>query len=114
MLDELESAKNQGLVDNTAQTVFKHLRALELRRSYVLTRWIWELLQNAYDASSGNLVASIRFGQGELVFQHDGRGFKPKQIFHLIYHGSTKTDSDDASRTVWKRFSHYASSIIED
>lgn len=96
MLDELESARTQGLVDNTAQAVFKHLRDLELKRSYVLTRWIWELLQNAHDTSSGNLVASIRFGQGELVFQHNGLGFKPKQIFHLIYHGSTKTESDDA------------------
>ena len=95
MPDEFESAKAQGLADNSAQTVFKHLSDLELKRSYVLTRWVWELLQNAHDTSSGNLVVSIRFEQGELVFQHNGRGFKPKQIFHLIYHGSTKTESDD-------------------
>ena len=58
-------------------------------------RWIWELLQNARDAAADDnthLVASVELGNGELVFQHNGRGFTMEEVAHLIYHGSTKLE----------------------
>jgi hypothetical protein len=48
----LNTARNDVLIENTGQTVLKHLRALEDLRSLVMSRWIWELLQNARDGAA--------------------------------------------------------------
>ena len=53
-LNELNLIKNDVLIANTAQTVFKYLQEQESNRLSMHTRWIWELLQNARDASSGH------------------------------------------------------------
>ena len=89
--------KTQTLTSNTAQGVHKHLRMLESNRSRVLPRWIWELLQNARDVADGNgsLVASVEVRNGELIFRHNGRGFEPGEITHLVYYGSTKLEQAD-------------------
>ena len=94
--DEL---RDNALADNTAQGIFKHLKELEADHEGMYTRWPWELLQNARDASiSANtpLIASIEHKQGELVFRHNGRGFDAREITHLIHHGSTKVETDEA------------------
>lgn len=93
-----EQVQRDTLTANTAQIVYQHLRNLESRRERVITRWIWELLQNAIDASHGadaGLICSVEYGQGKVAFQHNGRAFKLDEIAHLIYHGSTK--AEDAS-----------------
>ena len=90
--------KTDILASNTAQGVYKHLRAMEAARLRVLPRWIWELLQNARDVSAGNatLEASVEVRDDELTFRHNGRGFQPDEITHLIYYGSTKYEDPDA------------------
>lgn len=78
---------------NTAQAIFHELRDLYASRDYVITRWVWELLQNARDAavdSNTSLVASIEHNEGEIIFRHDGAKFKFDEIGHLINYGSTK------------------------
>ena len=95
---EFRDVKTRVLTENTAQTVLKHLNDLESNRANVQTRWIWELLQNARDASSNSsadavLVASIEQTDSEIIFQHNGASFTMDEIAHLIYHGSTKLDS---------------------
>ena len=95
---EFAEIRNRVLTDNTAQSVLNHLKALESNRAHVLTRWVWELLQNARDASANSdteLVASIEQTEGEVVFRHNGGNFKPEEIIHLIYHGSTKVESEE-------------------
>ena len=96
--DSKNDIKNAVLTENTAQSVYKHLRELASNRAHVLSRWIWELLQNARDASSGDsqLDVLVERGSDDVTFFHNGRGFRPQEIAHLIYHGSTKSD-DDAS-----------------
>ena len=94
-----EDIQRDVLTANTAQIVYQHLKNLESRRERVQTRWIWELLQNALDASSGDfgsLNCSIVYdsGQESLVFQHNGREFKKDEVAHLIYHGSTKAEDE--------------------
>ena len=86
------------LADNTAQSVLNHLKALESNRAHVRTRWIWELLQNARDASINSdrsLSVSIEQHENEIIFQHNGDNFSLKEIAHLIYHGSTKVESEE-------------------
>ena len=100
-----EKTKDRVLVENTAQGVYNYLRELDSNRKDRHTRWIWELLQNARDVSAStddSLTAEIRYNpgepgeQGELVFLHDGRGFKMDEIVHLIFYGSTKHENLDA------------------
>ena len=100
MQDERYTIKNNALTVNSAQTVRNRLREMESKRAHVLTRWVWELLQNARDAAvhgtEGNLVASIEQNHTELVFKHNGTDFTKDQIAHVIYHGSTKTESTES------------------
>lgn len=87
--------KEKALTENTAQGVFKHLNDLESNREHMRNRWIWELLQNARDASTGgpsSLIVSVECKNGELVFLHNGRKFTEDDVAHLIYHGSTKLE----------------------
>ena len=92
-----DGAKIQILASSNSQGVHKHLRILESNRERVLPRWIWELLQNARDVSDGNasLIASVEWRGDELTFRHNGRGFEPDEITHLIYYGSTKLELAD-------------------
>lgn len=93
-----DETKNRILSDNTAQGVLNHLRELESNRARMQRRWIWELLQNARDASSNDrtrLVAKVELGKEELVFQHNGRGFTEFEVGHLIFHGSTKLEDEE-------------------
>ena len=96
--NEFDSIISQVLTDNTAQSVLNHLTTLESNRARVRTRWIWELLQNARDASANpdaDLIASIEQSDDEVVFRHNGRPFEREEIIHLIYHGSTKVDNPE-------------------
>ena len=93
-----EATKERVLVENTAQGVYKYLTELDSNRKDRHTRWIWELLQNARDvsASADNaLTVEVRYNPGELVFLHNGRGFKMDEIVHLIFYGSTKHENPD-------------------
>lgn len=90
--DPLDKARDQVLVDNTAQTVFKHLEALENKRARIMSRWVWELLQNGRDVApaGGGLAIELSVDKEHLVFRHNGSHFTEAEIAHLIYHGSTK------------------------
>ena len=93
MTEALKNARDKVLVENTAQAVFKHLDRIEDNRAALGARWIWELLQNARDAASGQSVSIwIRATETELRFEHDGKPFASKEIAHLVYHGSTKIE----------------------
>ena len=77
MTEELKNPRDRVLVDNTAQAVFKHLDRIEDNRAALGARWIWELLQNARDAASGQGVR-IRILLTETEFRlehkrHSGR-----------------------------------------
>lgn len=94
-MGNLDNEKNVVLVANTAQAVFKHLDRIRDSRMLLGTRWIWELLQNARDVATENGVkVSIEASTKRLQFRHDGRPFAPREVAHLIFHGSTKVDLD--------------------
>ena len=90
--------RNRVLTENTAQAVSKYLTDQESNRARWQNRWIWELLQNARDASktsNNRLIVKIQYNSEKLVFLHNGSGFTPEQITHLIYHGSTKIEDEE-------------------
>lgn len=89
-----------GLTANTAQSIFKDLDQMKAFGESRHTRWVWELLQNARDVSidaDNHLIASILYNvvEKELVFLHNGRGFRVEEIMHLIFHGSTKIEDEE-------------------
>ena len=91
-------SKDEGFTLTIANAVFKYLNALVDDRPKRRTRWIWELLQNAHDASTASdkrLIASIRDNSEELVLLHNGSGFTIEQIQRLIFHGSTKVEDEE-------------------
>ena len=94
-----EEIERDTLTATNAQIVFQHLKNLEARRDRVQTRWIWELLQNARDASPDDhrsLVCSIEHEADKVLFQHNGRPFKLEEIARVIYHGSTKAEDESS------------------
>ena len=95
---EIRKEMKDAVIENTAQGVLHELKELKSSRSHVITKWVWELLQNARDAavdSNTSLVASIEHNEGEVIFRHNGANFKIKEIAHLIYYGSTKIENTE-------------------
>ena len=93
MTEELQTARDRVLVENTAQAVFKHLDRIEDNRAVLGPRWIWELFQNARDAAHPQGVSiCLHLSDSELRFEHDGKPFASGEIAHLVYHGSTKIE----------------------
>ncbi|MRS02065.1 hypothetical protein EG832_02350, partial [bacterium] len=89
----LEGARHEVLAENTAQAVHKHLSKLFQEAARFRSRWVWELLQNARDASPEEGVSiSLTQLNDRLIFRHNGMPFTQKGVAHLIYHGSTKYD----------------------
>jgi len=91
-----DEIKQQALIDNTAQGIFNHLKEIENKREIYERRWIWELLQNALDAAQQDRKIKVEIigDNNRIVFRHNGRPFKPEEVAHLIYHGSTKKETD--------------------
>ncbi|MHB8730842.1 MAG: ATP-binding protein [bacterium] len=93
--DLLEAAKLEVLAENTAQAVHKTLNKLFQEEARFRARWVWELLQNARDASpEAGVSVWLTYEPHRLIFRHNGIGFTNKNIAHLIYHGSTKYDPE--------------------
>lgn len=92
--EEFQAVELQALRDNTAQDVFNSLKALENYASLHVSRWIWELLQNARDSAipESSLHVSVSINKNKLAFRHNGMTFSKDQVAHLIHHGSTKQE----------------------
>lgn len=95
---KLDNAVLKVQSENTAQAVFKHLGQLDNNRSLIMTRWVWELLQNGRDVAPAGkeLEVELSIVPGELIFRHNGRPFTNEEIAHLIFHGSTKHNQLDS------------------
>lgn len=108
-IQDLEAAKSRALIENTAQSIFKHLQDLEDKKSLVMSRWVWELLQNARDAApkGDDIRISLSVKSDKLTFRHSGASFTNEEISHLIYHGSTKHQGADSDS-----IGHFGSGFI--
>ena len=92
-----EKIERDTLTTTNAQRVYQLLINLEARRNRVQTRWIWELLQNARDASPNgpmSLSCSVKYDQEQVLLEHNGRPFEMEEIARVIYHGSTKAEDE--------------------
>ena len=95
--DEVRKALHSIDADNTAHYMYHEINDLKdkLGGGKVHKRWVWELLQNAYDArkpEDNTLIVTIQYSpeKGKLIFLHNGREFKENEIAHLIKSGNVK------------------------
>ena len=117
---------NQAFHDTDAENA-SHYVYHEIQKLYTGTqniedvrkRWIWELLQNARDARDPNgnkLIVEVEYRTEEkLIFLHNGRGFKPNEIAHIVKSGTTK-DSDKKTQGKFGRgflTTHLLSSTVD-
>ena len=96
---QLDNAFRETDSKNAAHFVYHEVKNLynNEKPDDVRKRWIWELLQNAHDARRDDgIIAEVRYNaiKGELLFLHNGRGFKAGEIAHLIKSGTTKDEDD--------------------
>jgi len=88
---EIEEARHQVLAENTAQAVHKHLSKLFEEEARFRSRWVWELLQNARDASPAEgIIIHLIQEPNRLVFKHNGIPFDRE--FPVSLFGNIKTD----------------------
>lgn len=95
-IDKEIQDRDEVLVGNNAQTIYQHIRDLENNISKHGRRWFWELLQNAKDVKKDNedIEIEVEYSDNKLIFRHSGKAFRGKEVIHLIYHGSTKTEDE--------------------
>lgn len=100
MLD-FSKYNNKADKTNTRNKVYDDLALIQRDPEPARKRWIWELLQNALDASRGadeGLHVSIKHTPEEgLVFQYDGAGFRNDDVAHLIRSGTTKAGDPETT-----------------
>ena len=72
--DNLDDVFNDVVYDNNAQEVFKKLKALDNERDLLISRWVWELIQNARGTagSQARLKVELTFDGNRLTFRHNG------------------------------------------
>lgn len=98
--DNLDSVFNDVVYDNNAQEVFKKLEAIDNEGDQLVSRWVWELIQNARGTagSQGKLEIEVFLDANCLTVRHNGSPFTGHEIAHLIMHGSTKYDPRDIGK----------------
>lgn len=98
--DILDEVFDNVVYENNAQEVFKKLTDLDNKRDILVSRWVWELIQNARGTagSQHTLQIEVVLNQSHLLFRHNGAHFRDREIAHLIYHGSSKHDPKDIGK----------------
>lgn len=121
--EEYNEAFQRTDAENASHYVHHEIRKLYTgtqRIEDVRKRWIWELLQNASDARNPNgdkLIIEVEYRTEEkLIFLHNGRGFKPNEIAHLVKSGTTKNSTDEKTQGKFGRgflTTHLLSSTVD-
>ena len=74
-----------------AVKLLDHIQSLHDNYEDSRKRWVWELIQNAYDASSvAGIEIEIEVRETEVRFKHNGSPFALEQLMFLIEQTSTK------------------------
>ncbi len=95
---DFDERLKQEATKDYAISVLKQLEQLSGLGKETRTRWIWELLQNARDASidiDNQLIISVSYNSDKgLEFLHNGRAFTVDEVMRLIFPGSTKYEDE--------------------
>lgn len=103
ILKDIQVADNNSLRIGAANRI---LQLLEKQRysnnENSVKRWIWELCQNAKDASNhtGKVKICVDFDEGDksIIFKHNGKAFSMTNIMSLVNQSSSKDRNDGTER----------------
>ena len=98
--EQWNSDERDVLRENTAQAIHEQLETQDNLKPKYERRWIWELFQNALDATESGSEVKVRLTFGDsFVFAHNGAPFARKEICALssmvLRKGSRAKQLDD-------------------
>ena len=86
---------------NIADKIIRILKNIKNEQNVSSRRWVWELIQNATDVKYENEKVSIQItlDNDKLIFQHNGKYFRIKDIFSLLQQVSSKDSQNLEGQT---------------
>jgi hypothetical protein len=98
--DEASVEREKQRTESEARDIIHDVNRLYTFPENTLTRWIWELLQNAKDvANPDGITISITLTQDKLTFAHNGKPFETKHLLAILYKTSTKSLNGEGGTT---------------
>lgn len=98
MQNSWSEAASEVLQENTAQSIHQQLEQLDNQKDRYTRRWIWELFQNALDATPEGQSA-------EITIRHKGSNFLSAITAHRFskkkYFTSSSMGPQNANAKVW-------------
>lgn len=86
---------------NIADKIIRILKNIKNEQNVSSRRWVWELIQNATDVKYENEKVSIEIilDNDKLIFKHNGKYFRIKDIFSLLQQVSSKDSQNLEGQT---------------
>ena len=86
---------------NIADKIIRILKNIKNEQNVSSRRWVWELIQNATDVKYDNEKVSIQIilDKDKLIFKHNGKYFRIKDIFSLLQQVSSKDSQNLEGQT---------------
>jgi hypothetical protein len=95
-LSSIKSKKELVLNETIAQSIQLELKEL-LSDPGQGRRCLLELIQNSADAALDKVDPEIVRQGNKVTFSHNGKTFSDEELLKLVYHGSTKGETDEKS-----------------
>ena len=95
-LENFNKIKEENNYKLIADKIITILKTIKNDPNISSRRWVWELMQNAIDVKYEKEKISVMFilDQDKLVFKHNGKYFRIKEILSLIFQVSSKSSQN--------------------
>lgn len=97
-IDKINDLLQETILKNTTSKILQHMGRIRNASSLnQARRWVMELIQNARDVAYNEGI-KIRITQTDdkLIFEHNGKPFRVKDVLSIINQASSKDDSIEA------------------
>lgn len=97
-IDNIIKVNNYKII---ADKIIRILKNIKNEQNVSSRRWLWELIQNATDVKYENEKVSIKITleEDKLIFEHNGKYFRIKDIFSLLQQVSSKDSQNLEGQT---------------
>jgi len=97
-IDNIIKVNNYKII---ADKIIRILKNIKNEQNVSSRRWLWELIQNATDVKYENEKVSIKITleEDKLIFAHNGKYFRIKDIFSLLQQVSSKDSQNLEGQT---------------
>lgn len=97
-LQKINDLLEATILKNTTSKILQHMSRIRNASSVAQARrWVMELIQNARDvAFEDGILICITLTDDKLIFEHNGKPFRVKDVLSIINQASSKDDSIEA------------------